>query len=56
MSHGLIAITRQISPHFNECELTHLDRRPSISISLARSIISMKRPCANWAAGHLIAA
>jgi dimethylargininase len=24
----LIAITRQISPRFNECELTHLDRQP----------------------------
>jgi dimethylargininase len=30
----LIAITRQISPRFNECELTHLDRQP---IDLARA-------------------
>ena len=36
MSHRLIAITRQISPHFNECELTHLDRRP-IDLDLARA-------------------
>lgn len=32
----LIAITRQISPRFNECELTHLDRQP-IEIDLARA-------------------
>lgn len=31
----LIAITRQISPRFNECELTHLDRQP-IDLELAR--------------------
>ena len=31
-----VAITRQISPHFNECELTHLDRRP-IDLDLARA-------------------
>ena len=31
----LIAITRQISPRFNECELTHLDRQP-IDLDLAR--------------------
>ena len=24
----LIAITREVSPSLNECELTHLDRRP----------------------------
>jgi dimethylargininase len=30
-----IAITRQISPRFNECELTHLDRLP-IDLELAR--------------------
>ena len=29
-----IAITRQISPRFNECELTHLDRQ-SIDLDLA---------------------
>ena len=32
----LIALTRQISPRFNECELTHLDRRP-IDLDLARA-------------------
>lgn len=32
----LIAITRQISPRFNECELTHLDRQP-IDLELART-------------------
>ena len=32
----LIAITRQISPRFNECELTHLDRQP-IDLDLARA-------------------
>jgi len=31
----LIAITRQISPRFSECELTHLDRQP-IDLDLAR--------------------
>jgi dimethylargininase len=31
----LIAITRQISPRFDECELTHLDRQP-IDLELAR--------------------
>jgi dimethylargininase len=31
----LLAITRQISPRFNECELTHLDRQP-IDLDLAR--------------------
>jgi dimethylargininase len=31
----VIAITRQISPRFNECELTHLDRQP-IDLDLAR--------------------
>jgi dimethylargininase len=31
-----IAITRQISPRFNECELTHLDRQP-IDLGLARA-------------------
>lgn len=31
----LIAITRQISPRFDECELTHLDRQP-IDLDLAR--------------------
>ena len=36
MSSSLIAITRQISPRFNECELTHLDRQP-IDLDLARS-------------------
>jgi dimethylargininase len=32
----LVAITRQISPRFNECELTHLDRQP-IDLELARA-------------------
>lgn len=32
----LIAITRQISPRFDECELTHLDRQP-IDLDLARA-------------------
>jgi dimethylargininase len=32
----LIAITRQISPRFEECELTHLERRP-IDLDLARA-------------------
>jgi len=32
----LVAITRQISPRFNECELTHLDRQP-IDLDLARA-------------------
>jgi dimethylargininase len=32
----LIAITRQISPRFNQCELTHLDRQP-IDLDLART-------------------
>ena len=32
----LIAITRQISPRFNECELTHLARQP-IDLDLARA-------------------
>jgi dimethylargininase len=32
----LIAITRQISPRFNECELTHLDRQ-LIDLELARA-------------------
>jgi dimethylargininase len=32
----LIAITRQISPRFSECELTHLDRHP-IDLDLARA-------------------
>jgi dimethylargininase len=32
----LIAITRQISPRFHECELTHLDRQP-IDLDLARA-------------------
>ena len=36
MSSKLIAITRQISPRFNECELTHLDRQP-IDLDLARA-------------------
>ena len=36
MNHKLIAITRQISPRFNECELTHLDRQP-IDLHLARA-------------------
>ena len=31
-----IAITRQISPRFDECELTHLDRQP-IDLDLARA-------------------
>jgi dimethylargininase len=31
-----IAITRQISPRFDECELTHLDRQP-IELDLARA-------------------
>ena len=32
----LTAITRQISPRFQECELTHLDRQP-IDLDLARA-------------------
>lgn len=36
MSIKWIAITRQISPRFNECELTHLDRQP-IDLNLARA-------------------
>ncbi len=32
----LVAITRQISPRFNNCELTHLDRQP-IDLDLARA-------------------
>ena len=32
----LLAMTRQISPRFNECELTHLDRQP-IDLDLARA-------------------
>jgi dimethylargininase len=32
----LIAITREISPAFNRCELTHLDRQP-IDLDLARA-------------------
>jgi dimethylargininase len=32
----LVAITRRISPRFNECELTHLDRQP-IDLDLARA-------------------
>src|SRR5512137_2633008 len=36
MSSKLIAITRQISPRFNDCELTHLDRQP-IDLDLARA-------------------
>jgi dimethylargininase len=32
----LIAIARQISPRFNECELTHLDRQP-IDLERARA-------------------
>jgi dimethylargininase len=35
MNNQLIALTRQISPRFNECELTHLDRQP-IDLDLAR--------------------
>ena len=31
-----IAITRQVSPRFNECELTHIERTP-IDIDIARS-------------------
>src|SRR5512139_3298635 len=32
----MIAITRQISPRFQDCELTHLDRQP-IDLDLART-------------------
>ena len=32
----IIALTRQISPRFNECELTYLDRQP-IDLELARA-------------------
>ncbi len=32
----MIALTRQISPRFNECELTYLDRQP-IDLELARA-------------------
>ena len=35
MSRQWVAITRQISPRFQECELTHLDRQP-IDLELAR--------------------
>jgi dimethylargininase len=31
-----IAITRQVSPRFNECEITHIDRSP-INIDIARA-------------------
>jgi dimethylargininase len=31
-----LAITRDISPRFNECELTHIDRRP-IDLEIARA-------------------
>ena len=31
-----IAITRQVSPRFNECEITHIDRSP-ININIART-------------------
>jgi dimethylargininase len=33
---SLIAITRDISPNFNQCELTHLDRTP-IDVALAQA-------------------
>jgi len=36
MNNALIAMTRQISPRFDECELTHLDRQP-IDLDLARA-------------------
>lgn len=32
----VIAITRQVSPRFNECEITHIDRSP-IKIDIARA-------------------
>jgi dimethylargininase len=32
----LLAITRDISPNFNQCELTHLDRTP-IDVALAQA-------------------
>lgn len=32
----LIAITREISPRFNECEITHIERTP-INLDIARS-------------------
>ncbi len=31
-----LAITREISPHFNECEITHIDRTP-IDLDIART-------------------
>src|SRR5215813_4875824 len=31
-----LAITRDVSPHFNECELTHIDRTP-IDVHVAES-------------------
>ena len=31
-----IAITRDVSPRFNECELTHIDRTP-IDVNIAQS-------------------
>ena len=41
----LIALTRDISPNFNQCELTHLDRTP-IDVALARlNIISIRPRC-----------
>jgi len=32
----VIAVTRQVSPRFNECEITHIDRSP-IDINIARA-------------------
>jgi dimethylargininase len=32
----VIAITREISPHFNECEITHIERTP-IDLDIART-------------------
>ena len=31
-----IAITRAVSPHFNECEITHIERTP-IDVNIARA-------------------
>lgn len=31
-----IAITRDVSPRFNECEITHIDRTP-IDVEIARA-------------------
>ena len=32
----LLAITRDVGPRFNECEITHIDRSP-IDVNVARA-------------------